>query len=263
MSMFCRHNRMTARCPICSREAAAQARASAPGRPPRARSAGGGARRTAGSSRQPSLRTRRLERAPDDGYRNPLVPGIRATADAERLARALTAAAGRLEFPGPHPEAAEASREEAIGLAFALSAGAEHADAFADWVARNGGDAQTALTGDETWSPGRRFARLFERLGFLPRAARYEFLVTLGASAGLPFEADALHVGSDEDAATTAAKRVLLSGDRTLLERRARELASACEVPLAALDHALAVWEAGGPEDGGEPAPAVARALRV
>ena len=45
-----------------------------------------------------------------------------------------------------------------------------------------------------------------------------------------------------EDATTEAAKRVLVSGDKLLLERRARELAEACDVPLAALDRGLAIW---------------------
>ena len=50
--------------------------------------------------------TRRAPRAADDGYRNPLVPGLRATADAERLASALAWAHARLEPPGPHPAVA-------------------------------------------------------------------------------------------------------------------------------------------------------------
>jgi hypothetical protein len=33
-----------------------------------------------------------------------------------------------------------------------------------------------------------------------------------------------------------------VSGDKLLLERRARELAEATGVPLAALDRALAIW---------------------
>ena len=41
---------------------------------------------------------------------------------------------------------------------------------------------------------------------------------------------------------TDAAKRLLVSGDKLLLERRARELAEAAEVPLGALDRAFAVW---------------------
>ncbi len=103
MSMFCRHNRLTATCPICSQEAKSRAARPAPGG--RARSAGtpgtGGRAATgggAGSSRRSSTRlvTRRLARAEDDGYRNQLVPGLRALADAERLAAALVLATHRL-----------------------------------------------------------------------------------------------------------------------------------------------------------------------
>jgi len=64
----------------------------------------------------------------------------------------------------------------------------------------------------------------------------------------------------EDDAATQAAKRVLLSGDKMLLERRARDLAAACEVPLAALDRALGLW--GDPEaeiDAAEELPAAMR----
>ena len=46
----------------------------------------------------------------------------------------------------------------------------------------------------------------------------------------------------EDDATTLAAKRALVSGDRLLLERRARELADAAGLPLAALDRGLAVW---------------------
>ena len=49
-----------------------------------------------------------------------------------------------------------------------------------------------------------------------------------------------------DDPATEAAKRLLVSGDKLLLERRARELAEACHVPVAALDHGLAAWNTPG-----------------
>ena len=49
------------------------------------------------------LVTRQLTRAADDGYRNPLVPGLKATADAERLAGALTQAVERLAAARPVP----------------------------------------------------------------------------------------------------------------------------------------------------------------
>jgi len=50
---------------------------------------------------------------------------------------------------------------------------------------------------------------------------------------------DALHF-ADGDDASLAARRVFGIADRFLLERRAGDLAAACEVPLEALDLALA-----------------------
>ena len=119
MPLFCRHNRLTANCPICSRELEQELRAKAPApeRAGRSRAAGSSraARsRPAGGTRATGVVTRRVARAADDGYRNPLVPGLRATADAERLAAALAVAAARLSPPGPHPElATEPDVEEA------------------------------------------------------------------------------------------------------------------------------------------------------
>ena len=75
------------------------------------------------------------------------------------------------------------------------------------------------------------------------RAARFELLAGLGAAGLYELQADTLHVGAEDDATTAAAKRALLSGDRMLLERRARDLAAACEVPLVALDRGLAWWD--------------------
>ena len=74
----------------------------------RARGAPGGRRRgrraapDARAARRASV-TRRVARAADDGYRNPLVPGLRATADAERLAAALALGrrAARAARPAP------------------------------------------------------------------------------------------------------------------------------------------------------------------
>src|SRR5687767_7491910 len=127
-SLFCRHNRLTTKCPICSKELEAELRAKAPPRPARARPASPAPRSSSVRARRAAARTpggvvtRRLARAQDDGYRNPLVPGLRATADAERLAGALTAAAARLDPPGPHEEvAAEPDPEQASWLAFLLA----------------------------------------------------------------------------------------------------------------------------------------------
>jgi hypothetical protein len=295
--MFCRHNRLTSKCAICSRELDADLRSKAPARP---RATGSPAPRRASAPRAASSRsggrlvTRKLARAADDGYRNHLVPGLRATADAERLAFALQFAVTRLVPPGPYPAVAEEpDLDNATWLAFLLAlAGtgapelqgaliaakpawtdtevadlpqplARTADVYRAWVERAGSQ-EAAITGDAGWSPERRFGRIFERLG-LPgfgRTARFELLVTLGAAGRYPLAADGLHLVED-DATTLAAKRALVSGDRLLLERRARELADACEVPIAALDHGLAVWgtPAAFVDTSGDPDPAIAAAL--
>jgi hypothetical protein len=221
--------------------------------------------------------TRRVARAADDGYRNPLVPGLRATADAERLGAALAWGDARLDPPGPHPAvAAEPDLEEAHWLAFLLAladpdaaelhaaiveahpswASGELPDipgvdprtvpAYRAWAERAGTQA-AAFAGEPSWSPERRFGRVFERLALpgLGRSARFELLVTLGAAERCEVAADGLHPGKEEDPTTIAAKRVLVSGDRMLLERRAAELARACGIRLGALDRALAVWGRG------------------
>src|SRR5918999_2231592 len=101
-SLFCRHNRMTAKCPICSKELEAELRAKAPPRPAGIRRAPAAPRaRRASTPRTGALVTRKLARAADDGYRNALVPGLRATADAERLPPAPALPAGRAPPAGP------------------------------------------------------------------------------------------------------------------------------------------------------------------
>jgi hypothetical protein len=300
MPVFCRHNRLTANCPICSREQAAELAAKAPPRSRPARVSAtprpkSGARARTGAGRSGGVVTRRLARAADDGYRSPLAPGLRATADAERLAAALTTAAARLEPPGPYPEVAtEPDVEEATWLAFLLAlAGpdastlqaaiaeepprwadgrlpdlpperARAAAAYRAWAERAGSQAE-AYQGEAAWTPQRRFARVFERLALpgFPRAARFELLATLGAAGRFPLEADALFLAAGDDVTTDAAKRLLVSGDKLLLERRARELAEACELPVAALDRGLALWGTPGAhvDRTEEPAAAVRAAL--
>jgi hypothetical protein len=279
--LFCRHNRFEANCPICSKEKAARRPAgSASSSTSRTRSASSpAARRHGAGQRGGRVVTKRLARAGDDGYRHELVPGLKATADAERLAACLAWAAARLEFPGPHPQLAEREPEEAIWLAFLLSlatpelqgplieadpawpdgdASALKADptiaAYRAWVARSGSQ-QAAITGENSWTPARRFARVFDRLALpgFARAARYEFLVLLGAAGVAELEADALHVNvAHDDATTLAAKRALNSGDAMLLERRAAALAAAAGVPIAALDRGLALWDSSEPVDAPE-----------
>jgi len=277
--MFCRHNRLTANCAICSRELDQNLRGQTVPRDRRAaltssRPAAprGGARTRSGGAG--GMTTRRLVRAADDGYRNPLVPGLRASADARRLASALTVAAARMQPPGPWPQvAAEPDVERATGLAFALTltGGADEqpsgrtVDAYRAWVERAGSQ-RAAFEGEPFWTPERRFARLFERLALagFTRAMRYDMLLTLGASGHYAMVPDALHLGED-DATTLAAKRALVSGDMQLLERRARELADAAGLPIGALDRGLAIW--GTPtsqvDADAEPAAAVLAALAL
>ncbi|HWK25894.1 MAG TPA: hypothetical protein VNS09_04985 [Solirubrobacter sp.] len=290
--MFCRHNRLISKCSICSRELDQRLREQAPVRHVTVRRPGASSTpKRPASTRSGSGRlvTRKLERAADDGYRNPLVPGLKATADAERLARAVTLAHARLEPPGPHRALDEtADVEHATWLAFLLAlapdleavidaarpapdadldelpaAKARTAAAYRAWAARAGGQ-EAAFTGEESWTPERRFGRVFERLALpgFTRAMRYDLLATLGAADIYPLAGDALHFVED-DATTLAAKRALVSGDRMLLERRARDLADASELPIAAFDRGLAVW--GTPtapiDDDTEPDPGIAAAL--
>lgn len=117
---FCRHNRFAASCPICSQDHPELAEPSSPARP-RTRSGGGTATRRRGAT---SMRVRRSERPVADGYTSTLVPGLRATPDARRLADELAFAAGRLveleEAPsGLYAEIAESpAADEALWLAF-------------------------------------------------------------------------------------------------------------------------------------------------
>src|SRR5579875_1732896 len=76
----------------------------------------------------PRLRVRRLARESDDGYRSPLAPGLRASADAERLAVELALSAARLEAlrerpPGLYAEVADPALdlEERTWLAFLIA----------------------------------------------------------------------------------------------------------------------------------------------
>ncbi|MBV9309617.1 MAG: hypothetical protein JOZ73_02230 [Solirubrobacterales bacterium] len=84
---------------------------------------------------------RRLTRGADDGFRSPLVPGLRSSEDAERLARELVFAASRLrkleqEPPGLYAEVASAGLdlEERTWLAMLIAylGPLEEADPFAE-----------------------------------------------------------------------------------------------------------------------------------
>ena len=135
-------------------------------------------------------------------------------------------------------------------------------DAYRAWAQRAGSQ-ETAFTGDIAWTPERRFARVFERLALpgLHRGARFDLLATLGRLGVYDLQAGALGLGGN-GSVTLAAKRVLGIGDAMLLERRAADLAAACELPLDALDLGFYNWERGaraglGVDPSTEPDPAL------
>jgi len=243
----------------------------------------------------------------EDGYSNPLLPGVRASADAARLADELAFSQARLlalagsPGTGAPPDlyaevrslAAGGELEQASWMCFliaylcpldggepfagirrALASGPDQLpdlsdiplgprtsheqvrgtatlEAYRNWYGQAGSQV-AAFAGDPGWSPLRRFERLFERLALpgLTRAARYELLVLLGTLGLFELEADSLHLsaargGGQEDATMLAAKRLFAIGDPLLLQRRARALADAVSLPVAALELALANWQAG------------------
>jgi hypothetical protein len=228
---------------------------------------------------------RRETRAEDDGYRSRLVPGLHARADAERLADEIAFSYGRLialavEPVGRYAEAkalAASDIEQATWMCFEIAVtpsdadhsgdgapgelagapgtggaserGGETREAYRNWIKRSGGSQAEAFRGDPSWTPERRFERLFERLALpaFPRRPRYELLVTLGRLGLYDVRAGSLQLvgaGTGEDETTLAAKRIFAIGDPLLLERRAAALAGAIDVPIEALDLALANWAA-------------------
>jgi hypothetical protein len=123
MPTFCRHNRFLERCPICSKTVPGHSSSTA-AKPRAKRSAHTGTTAADGQRRRvrsESVRVRREGRAEDDGYRSMLLPGLRASADASRLAQEIAFSSGRLRTlasdpPGPYGEAhllAGADRERA------------------------------------------------------------------------------------------------------------------------------------------------------
>lgn len=116
--------------------------------------------------------------------------------------------------------------------------------AYRAWAARSGGQA-AALAGDGAWDPARRFDRAFERLALpgFARGPRYDFLVVAGALGLADLEPAQLHLLADpRDPVLAAAKRVFGFGDPIVVARRARELAAATALPIAALDLGLLNW---------------------
>ncbi len=287
---FCRHNRFIANCPICR-----------PADPPpaakrsaRKLSSSSSSRSTARGGTRPgrssAVRVRQLTQAADDGYRCGLVTGLKATADAARLAAELAFATARLAELAADPPRLYADitllddAEEALWLAFLVAwigplpddedpfaeiraahvpwgsgelprldvtrgprstadpaAGERTILAYRGWAKRAGSQA-AAFAGEPSWTPERRFDRVFERLALpgLGRGSRYELLVSLGRLGIVDLRPASLQFSDDET--TIAAKRVFGIGDKILLERRARELVDAVGVPVEALDLALFNW---------------------
>jgi hypothetical protein len=261
---------------------------------------------------------RRLTRGAEDGYRSPLVPGLRSGTDAARLADELAFAATRLAVlesdpPGLYAEVADVGQplEGRTWLAFLIaylgpldgddpfagvrqarttwesgefavpddvalgprganesSRGGRTIEAYRAWADRAGSQA-AAFTGESSWTAERRFARVYERLALpgFDRGARFDLLTTLGRLGVYELRAQALGLGGG-DSVTLAAKRLLGIGDALLLERRAAELAAACELPLEALDLGFYNWERGsratmGLAPDAEPDDAVVAAARA
>jgi hypothetical protein len=130
---FCRHSRLLATCPICAKTQEPERPTRSP-RPARPRGTAAPRMRA-----QAGVRVRRVERAPDDGYENDIVFGLRSSVDAARLAGELAFAAARLDElrddpPGLYADVALSSDpEEAAWLAFLIAyiGPLRGADAFA------------------------------------------------------------------------------------------------------------------------------------
>jgi len=132
---FCRHNRFLANCPICSAdqvEVVSNRRTSTaqPARPATASATARGRAAARGGRGAGALRVRQVAREQEDGFRSELIPGVKASAAAERLAEELAFAAARLALladdpPGLYAEVADAAaagaREEALWLAFLIA----------------------------------------------------------------------------------------------------------------------------------------------
>jgi hypothetical protein len=122
MPTFCRHGRFEQNCRICSK----------PEPKPAARPAAAPSRDRARTSTAPrrggsAVVVKRVARAVEDGYESELVPGLKASGDARRLAAEIAFSTARLaelaaDPPGLYAEAALAEdREEALWLAFLIA----------------------------------------------------------------------------------------------------------------------------------------------
>jgi hypothetical protein len=167
---FCRHNRLVENCPICSKKERVSAPTRSVARRP-SKPAGSGAVRAPRKSASSGMTVRRVQRAPDDGYEHDLVPGLRSSVDAGRLADELAFGAARLRElseapPGVYAEVAGmGDREEAAWLTFLIAflsplAGddpwAGVTAARTTWASGELPDLETALVGPRTAYDARR-----------------------------------------------------------------------------------------------------------
>jgi hypothetical protein len=278
---FCRHNRLVQNCTICAREQNFEARPVVSSSAPKVSQPREGVGNTAapqsplapkpaGRAAANNVRVRRLVRGVEDGYRSQLLPGLKSSEDAARLAEELAFSTRRLslmeqvaagepaggvpqvwhEIVGPGDIEARtqvALRHVLDGPRGLKSGNRDDAIAgFAAWGVRSG-SLEAAFSGEPTWGPERRFERIFERLGGirgLDRDPRYELLTTLGRLGVYELRPGKLFLRGENEA-TWAAKRVLGIGDPLLLNGRASELAQACQAPLETLDLAFHNWGAG------------------
>ncbi|MCL2419571.1 MAG: hypothetical protein FWD04_09785 [Conexibacteraceae bacterium] len=299
MPTFCRHNRLLQNCTICAREQNFEARPVVSSSAPKSTQPREAAERGPGEARAPrapraprtpttrsaanAVRVRQLARGAEDGFRSPLVPGLKSSQDAERLTEEIAFATWRLslmeqvaageavaEAPVSWSEIAADGDLDARTLDAArhvlngprgLEDGTRLEEAVLGleaWGGRSGG-LPVAFSGETSWSPERRFERTFERLGGvhgLDRDIRYELLTLLGRLGLYELRAGKLFPGGENEA-TWAAKRALGIGDPLLLERRAAELAEACGAPIEALDLGLHNWGSGARVADGLPEDAV------
>lgn len=131
MPQFCRHSRLIQNCPICSREREVELRPVVSSSAPRStqpREPRKPAARSRSARARPGLTVHRLRNAVDDGYRSGLVPGLKSSEEARRLADELAFAASRLKAlesdpPGLYAEVADRGEdiEERTWLAFLIA----------------------------------------------------------------------------------------------------------------------------------------------
>jgi hypothetical protein len=131
MPQFCRHNRLIQNCTICSREEEVELRPVVSSGAPRTsqpRAPRGPGERGRSQRATPGVTVHRVRNAVDDGYRSPLVPGLKSSQEAERLADELAFGATRLRTlesapPGLYAEVADPAMdvEERTWLAFLIA----------------------------------------------------------------------------------------------------------------------------------------------